>query len=258
MPQLILSVPREIAIRRLSDMVALGDALLAMDPNKNANGQFVGQMQQLTNKTSLSLAANDWANRAAGVLADIYSNPPYKTYDLTPNPGSCYPKVELMRNLLNSLIPVSPAVQQSSIDLAKMLAAFQDPLDIDKTGLHPKILAQARPFYSQKPPDYDTAVSNAFRTVEHQVRLLTDQKPDLYGTDMIGFILNPTNPILSFCDRKSEREGYHALYSGAIAAFKNPTSHRPLGITDQKRAFELLTFASLLMHMLDEAKVKQC
>jgi len=113
-----LLVPRDVAIQRLKDIVAIGDALLSIDPNKARGGSIASPMEAMEQSGKLGLQAHDWAYRAGSVLASIFKTPPFASYDLGPPPGGCYPKVELVRNLLTALQPAQPQpphqIQQSS------------------------------------------------------------------------------------------------------------------------------------------------
>jgi len=66
--------------------------------------------------------------------------------------------------------------------------------------------------------------------------------------------MSPKKPLLQLSAIEGEQDGFHMLFRGAIGLVKNPHSHRFVGVNDQLRAFELLTFASLLMRLLDEAQ----
>lgn len=48
-----------------------------------------------------------------------------------------------------------------------------------------------------------------------------------------------------------ERQGMMDLFAGAIATFKNPTSHREVTFDDPVEAAKLIAFASLLHRILD-------
>lgn len=256
MPQLALSVPREIALQRLTNIVAMGDQLLAVDPNRRADGRVASRSEQMLATSRLGLAAREWADRAGDVLVSIFHQPPYGSYDLLPPPGGHYPKVELIRNLLLTLSPPARPLPQASQQSAQLAAAIANvqaklhPLNIERVALHPKVLERCKELYEAG--KYDEAILNGYKLIEVTLRGASHEKPHLLGTDLATFILNPANPILRFSDRHAEQEAAHALYRGAIGLFKNPLSHRFLDIDDRQRAFELLTLASLLLRLIDE------
>jgi len=63
--------------------------------------------------------------------------------------------------------------------------------------------------------------------------------------------------IISFSDIPAEQEGFHQLFRGAIAAFKNPLSHRDVDHSDRNRTAELLNFASYLLYLLDSVTINR-
>jgi uncharacterized protein (TIGR02391 family) len=115
--------------------------------------------------------------------------------------------------------------------------------------LHKKLLERCRDHYAGA--DFDEAVLNALKLVETEVRARAAAGPEDLGTALMSLALNPKNPRLRISAVFAEQDGCHMLFRGAIALFKNPQSHRFVGIAYQQRAFELLTFASLLLHLLD-------
>lgn len=52
----------------------------------------------------------------------------------------------------------------------------------------------------------------------------------------------------------AEREAMAHLFAGAIGTYKNPSSHRNVGMSDAEAAAEILVFASHLMRLVDLAR----
>jgi hypothetical protein len=56
---------------------------------------------------------------------------------------------------------------------------------------------------------------------------------------------------------QAEQGAVNLLFRGAIGFFKNPQSHRFVGVKEEHVALELLGFASLLLRTVDAAKVRR-
>ena len=155
------------------------------------------------------------------------------------------PKLDRLRGIIKTLEAQYPPPPQQP-------QPQSHPLDIERIGLHKKLLEHCREHYNNR--HYDDAVLNAFKLVETEVRARIAAGPEDLGTALMSLAFNPKKPRLEISSISAEQDGCHFLFRAAIALFKNPQSHRFVKIDDQHRAFELLTFASLLLHLLDECK----
>jgi uncharacterized protein (TIGR02391 family) len=238
--------------------VAQADAFCSVDPNRYADGRMADPLTAMRGRTSLQLQVSQWVYSAAATLKSIFLESPYESYDLIPEPGGCYPKANLLRGLLaqfdppRAAITVTPQLIEQGHQILKKMQEENHPLNIRRVGLHPKVLERSGDLYNAN--KFDEAVLNAFKLLETEVRDRIDGKPEDLGTDLMSKAMNPKSPILQFSSVYGEQDGFHLLFRGAIALFKNPHSHRFVNIDDQLHAFELLTFASLLMHLLDKVK----
>ena len=130
------------------------------------------------------------------------------------------------------------------------ITRFKDP----RTLLHPTIVAESLPHFDRGPVDYDTAVFSAFKAVEVAVRDASAADSSTIGTDLMNKAFGPTGPLRDSSADKGEEEGMRHLFGGAIGVFKNPSSHRKVGLTDAKRVFNALCLASELLYMVEERK----
>lgn len=147
-------------------------------------------------------------------------------------------QIELFNDLKHHLC--KNPLQQSS--------GFQITLE----SLHPMIVSRCRVSFETE--QYDLAIFNAIKIVEAEIRRRISADADDVGVDLISKAMSPKSPKLVFSDVSAEKEAAHSLYRGAVGIFKNPLSHRFIDINDPVKTFEVLSFASHLMRMLDNAK----
>lgn len=91
------------------------------------------------------------------------------------------------------------------------------------------------------------------KVIEIEVRNKLKSSEKLYGVDLIGFAFGGDNPRMLLRSEKKEHDAARGLFMGAVTLMRNPLGHKFLDETDQIKALECLSFASLLMRMLDDA-----
>jgi uncharacterized protein (TIGR02391 family) len=102
--------------------------------------------------------------------------------------------------------------------------------------------------------DYDTAIFQAFKEVEVAVRQAGGYTDDDLGVKLMHAAFNPDNgPLTDMEAVESERRAMMFLFSGAIGAAKNPSSHRRVKMNRQTAA-RLIVFAS---HLLEIVAVRE-
>jgi uncharacterized protein (TIGR02391 family) len=94
---------------------------------------------------------------------------------------------------------------------------------------------------------YDDAVSAAFKRVEIIVRELGKFTPEDYGVDLMRAAFKANGPLTDKAAVKTESEALAHLFAGAIGFFKNPLSHREVGIDDARMAASRILFANELI-----------
>jgi uncharacterized protein (TIGR02391 family) len=125
--------------------------------------------------------------------------------------------------------------------------------DFSKSLLHPAIATEA--IAALRRGDFASAVRDAFTIVEVAVREAGGFNNDNYGADLMRRAFNSdTGPLRNPSLPENERKGYEHLFAGAIAAFKNPHSHRKVRIEDVRVAQDQLLLASQLLRIVDAAK----
>ncbi len=99
---------------------------------------------------------------------------------------------------------------------------------------------------------HDTAVFEAFKSVEVAVRAAGGYGPRMIGVDLMRAAFHPeTGPLTDKQLPIAEREALSALFAGAIGSYKNPTSHRTVIISEAVEAGEMLILASHLLRIVD-------
>jgi uncharacterized protein (TIGR02391 family) len=105
--------------------------------------------------------------------------------------------------------------------------------------------------------DLATAVRDAFTIVEIRVREAGGFTNDDYGVDLMRKAFNSnTGPLKDDSLPENERKGYEHIFAGAVAAYKNPHSHRKVTIEDMRVGLDRVLFASHLLRLVDEAEAR--
>ena len=121
--------------------------------------------------------------------------------------------------------------------------------------LHPEVVAAASALFADR--QYDSAVTEAMKSVEVRVRDLTELQ--LSGATLMQEAFKPKEPRLDVAvetgrSGDDEREGYFYLFRGAMVGIRNPKAHELSRGDDPDEALEVLGLASLLHRRLDVAE----
>lgn len=141
---------------------------------------------------------------------------------------------------------------RESGDVGKFKAANLLPAET----LDPTLASKVRPAFLRG--DYDTAVLLAFKEVEIRVRKSGGYSAKDIGTKLMRKAFHIDTGNLTDTEQvESEEEGIGHLFAGAIAAFKNPGSHRDINIEDPVEVVELIAFADLLIKIAERRKPEE-
>ena len=135
------------------------------------------------------------------------------------------------------------------IRTAADLQAYRRADLLPRRQLHPTIAQKVWATFLRG--DYDTAVFQAFKEVEVVVRKAGKFTKEDYGVDFMRKAFHTTNgPLTDKTEPKAEREALAHLFAGAIGSYKNPSSHRYVGLQAEE-AVEMIILASHLLRIVD-------
>ncbi len=120
---------------------------------------------------------------------------------------------------------------------------------LPETFLHAELLANVRPLFLQS--RFETAVFEAFKSLEVAIRNAAKLGHDLIGVQLAIRAFNPEDGVLSNkAAEKGERVALMNLMTGALGSYKNPSSHRRIEITSEE-ARDMIVLASHLLKIVD-------
>ena len=106
--------------------------------------------------------------------------------------------------------------------------------------------------------EFDVAIFIAMKSVEVAVREAGGFAAKDLGVNLMRKAFHPDSGTLTDLGLEySEREALSSLFSGAIGLYKNPQSHRHVGISDVVEAIEIIQLASHLLRVVDRRKSDQ-
>ena len=124
-----------------------------------------------------------------------------------------------------------------------------------ETYVHPLIVKKS--FSLLKSGHFESAVLQAFKTIETRIRKKISANPEDVGVKLIRKAFNPENGSLTDYDLpKAEREAFCNYIAGAFGYYKNPCSHRDVEM-DFISAFDRIVVASDLLKVIEKSKINE-
>jgi uncharacterized protein (TIGR02391 family) len=111
--------------------------------------------------------------------------------------------------------------------------------------IHPEIYARCWRLYTAR--KYDDAILNATKVLEVAIRTKAKLPNDLVGAALINRAFKPDKPLLRYSNAEAEQEGM-------IQVFKNPQSHRFVGVQNKSECLSVLLMCSNLLYVIDNAE----
>jgi len=119
-------------------------------------------------------------------------------------------------------------------------------------NLHPSVQDVADRLFSDG--HYRQAILDTYILLVDKVKEKSGQY-NLDGVRLMQKVLSPKKPIIKVSDDPDEQQGFMWLFTGAVMGIRNPKAHRFIEQKDPQRALEWLSFASVLLRVLDDAEV---
>lgn len=121
--------------------------------------------------------------------------------------------------------------------------------------VHPVIVKKSFPLL--KNGQFESAVIQAFKTIETKIRKRISADPEDVGVKLIRKAFNPENgPLTDYDLPKAEREAFCNYIAGAFGYYKNPCSHRDIEM-DFISAFVRIVVASDLLKVIEKSKINE-
>ena len=126
--------------------------------------------------------------------------------------------------------------------------------DFPQALVHPLLRGSALAAYQQG--KFDTAVFEAFKQLEVSIRAAAGLDAGMIGTKLTARAFDPNDgPLTDMSAEPSERQALANLMAGAIGSYKNPQSHRHVGV-DGPEAREMIIMASHLLRIVEARQPK--
>ena len=136
-----------------------------------------------------------------------------------------------------------------SCERAIRVHSYRHANRLPRHQLHPRIAQKVWASFLRG--DYDTAVFQAFKEVEVEVRKAANFADADIGVALVRKAFKKGGPLADATALEAEQEALAHLFAGAIGSYKNPHSHRSVTI-ESTEAAEIIGLASHLLGIVDK------
>lgn len=248
-----------IPLSNLQNLIKEGKILIETRLRKNeVTSTYIGSEEEIKNTAK----CHKWFMKCLNVLEETFTensneynifNSLYNVYQWQNLLGTKNGEVSFTKDDMSKQISHLEAIEEIlRNNKRKVTAHFLKP---DPDVLHPKICKVSKPLYESG--HYSQAIFEAFKVVNTFVKDKAERN-DLDGKSLMSSCFNTKNPILKLNNLKTdsetdEQEGFMHLFMGGMQGIRNPLAHEITIVSDPIKAFEYLSFASLLIRRAEEA-----
>lgn len=123
---------------------------------------------------------------------------------------------------------------------------------MELSGFHPLVQRTAGELYMNG--HYRQAILDTYIALVDAVKNKSGEHK-LDNTPLMQNVFSPRTPILKVSDDNDEQQGFMWLFTGAVMGIRNPKAHRLIEQNDPQRTLEWLSFASVLLRVVDDSQL---
>jgi uncharacterized protein (TIGR02391 family) len=156
--------------------------------------------------------------------------------------------ISVISEIRNQLI--SKLIEKRQILVPNTNEIYQTDIASELVNLHPLVQKTAGELYNNG--HYRQAILDTYIALVEVVKIKSGRS-DLDNTPLMQTVFSEKNPVIRISEYSDEQLGFMWLFSGAVMGIRNPKAHRLIEQKDPQRALEWLSFASVLLRVLDDS-----
>ena len=142
--------------------------------------------------------------------------------------------------------------KQKEISSSLYAADVNPDVPLELSGLHPLVQKTAGELY--KNGHFRQAILDTYIALVEAVKVKSGEYK-LDNTPLMQSVFSPRTPVIKVSDDADEQQGFMWLFSGAVMAIRNPKAHRLIEQNDPQRTLEWLSYASVLLRVIDDSQL---